>query len=96
MADVTTELDEPLPDHTPEDNTRRLLVWLVFVQFNLFIFTALGLTLVMQHQFSPAGENLLMIIVTGEIGLMGTASGYFLGAGSRGPIGNIQDGAKPK
>jgi hypothetical protein len=82
MADEIPLLPAPQPS-SPEDRTRRLIVWLVFIQFNLFIFAALTLTMVMRHQFSPAGENLLMIIVTGEVGLMGTASGYFLGAGSR-------------
>jgi hypothetical protein len=77
---VSSGPNPPLPTH--DEKTRRIIVWLLFAQFNFFVAVTMSAMLFKGWELSPASTNVIMIILTGEVGFIGTAVGFYLGATS--------------
>jgi len=63
-----------------DERTRRHLVWLVVIQWNLFVIGVAGAMILRGWELSPAATNVFFVILTAESTALGSVVGYYLGS----------------
>lgn len=66
----------------PDDYIRKLLAVATVIQFTIYVLFATTLVVIYQKELSAVATNIILIILTAEVGYMGTTYSYYMGGSS--------------
>jgi hypothetical protein len=72
----------PPPAPVADDKIRKAMALGIIVQFSGFILLITYLLIVKGHELTNTANNIVIIILTAEVGYMGQTFGYYMGSSS--------------
>src|ERR1700676_3176594 len=80
----------PVPALVPDDYIRKALAIASIIQFIIYVSVATVLVVVYQKDLSATATNIIIIILTAEIGFLGQCYSYYMGGSSGSTLKSAQ------